>query len=338
MSATTSQLIADHLGCLLPTSRIVDLSWEACLPQLKPVLMTPDAHMSDTSVMREYSERVDKQIAGRKGLARCVGKDWIVHRYIQQMPGRAVNYGFHDTKAPYISHSGLHMWQTVGTRHDYAHSDYSQVLTLVRSDMLVDGQSMRTVDVMRHADFGWLVSDDGAMGITRYPVGDVKDMTDATKEVPRLVTPIGEFELAAILRDGHTAALGVAPSNNRLGVGWAQIALETGRGKSINNCNLGNVTAGKSWLGEYFAMKVPPPDPPVLKFRSYPHWLDSAADYWRLLDARFKVALAHFDAGHPDKAAEQLGLARYFLAPIAQYSKGMTSLFSEFNSKILPKL
>lgn len=160
----------------------------------------------------------------------------------------------------------------------------------------------------------------------------------ATNEVERVVTPIGQLELAAVLRDGHTAALGSPPSTNRLACGWAQIALETGRGKSVNCHNLGNITAGKSWPGQFFWLKVPPPDPPTLKFRAYPHWLDGAADYWRLLSTRYSTALEHFDAGSPIKAAAELSRLKYFLAPLAHYAKGMDSLHKEFMSKILPKL
>ncbi len=148
-------------------------------------------------------------------------------------------------------------------------------------------------------------------------------------EVERIATPCTEVELVAALRDGHRVAFGDVPSPERLGVAWSQIALESGRGKYIWNGNVGNITAGGKWIGDFYWLHVPPPDPPKMRFRSYPNILTGASDYWTLLFDHYASALVAFDSGSPGEAAEVLGRLKYFLAPIAQYEKGMTSLYAE---------
>lgn len=169
VTATTAQQVADVLGCHLPTSRVCDLAWEQAMVRCKPCLGTPDALMSTTTRMRKHSASVDQQVNGHTGLTRTVGKDWIIHPRLAGKPDLAVNYGWHDPRAPHLSWSGLHMWQTVGSRHNRHHTDYSQTLTLVRDDVLVDGVAHRYTDMLVDADLSALLSDDGVMPVTRYP-------------------------------------------------------------------------------------------------------------------------------------------------------------------------
>lgn len=149
------------------------------------------------------------------------------------------------------------------------------------------------------------------------------------REVARVVTPITELELLAAVRDGHRVAFGTPPSPERLGIAWAQLALETGRGARCNNNNIGNLTTGKKWLGDRFTIAVPPPDPPKLTFRAYSSPLVGASDYWVLIFDRFPTVLPLFDRGDAIAAAVELGRRKYFLAPVTQYAKGMSSLYAE---------
>src|SRR5262245_24509297 len=55
LSAGAAQLVADHFGAMLPTSRICDLIWQQASVRLTPCLQTPDQHMGDTSRMLEHS-------------------------------------------------------------------------------------------------------------------------------------------------------------------------------------------------------------------------------------------------------------------------------------------
>ncbi len=168
-------------------------------------------------------------------------------------------------------------------------------------------------------------------------------------EVPKTKTPLGSLEMAAVLRDAHHAVVGSFPSQQRLGIAWAQCALEHGRGAATFCHNLGNITAGKSWTGDYYAYRftrkenphdAPPGDAPefVMKFRAHADFVDGARDYWRMLTGRYASALASFDAGDGAGAAHALRARGYYTAPEADYARNMIALYLEFNRKVWPKL
>lgn len=149
--------------------------------------------------------------------------------------------------------------------------------------------------------------------------------------VPRIHTPATELELADALYVGHSAAFGSYPSGERLLCALAQSALELGRGLAIWNNNIGNITASSKWLYDYYTLRVPPPDPPELKFRSHTTLLDGATDYWRVLSGKtFGSAVPFFDRGDPHGAAMDLGVHHWFLANPDKYALGMVGLYHEY--------
>lgn len=168
-------------------------------------------------------------------------------------------------------------------------------------------------------------------------------------EVPKMKTPLGSLELAAVLRDAHHNVFGVDIPKNRLAMAWAQCALEHGRGAAIFCHNLGNITAPSSWAGDYYAYhftrKENPHDAPagdsptfVMKFRAHADFVDGARDYWRVISGRYASCLPHFDAGDAAGAAHALKLKGYYTANEADYARNMVALFAEFNRKIWPSL
>ncbi len=162
--------------------------------------------------------------------------------------------------------------------------------------------------------------------------------------VPKVTTPLGQPELAAVLRDGHHGVVGTFPSAERLGVAWAQCCLEHKRGKAIYNHNIGNVTAFGGWPGDYYTIDCKEQTSPGvwtlmhMKFRAHYDFVDGARDYWRIITGRYASALPFFDGGSPAQAAAALRQKGYFTANLAPYAKAMVSLYSEFTSKILPIL
>lgn len=157
-------------------------------------------------------------------------------------------------------------------------------------------------------------------------------------EVPRVDTPIGELEMAQVLRNGYLGVYGQVPSWETTGVAWAQCMLESGRGRRMWNHNFGNITAGSRWTGQYYVMKVPPPDPPTLKFRSHASFHAGAKDYWTMLKSRYGNAVAAFAEGNPTKAAAELKARGYFTAELKPYAAAMAKLYKEFQTRIQPVL
>lgn len=136
---------------------------------------------------------------------------------------------------------------------------------------------------------------------------------------PTVITPLSRTELLAVLRQGHREHAGVEPSRNRLAMAWAQVAGENLHGRIVYNHNLGNV-------GPYR------PDQPYFvigrthRYRHFETFVDGARAYWGTVRS-CTSAIAMFDAGLPDKAAEFLRRCGYYEADLDLYSRTMTSLY-----------
>jgi hypothetical protein len=159
VTADGAQRIADKLGTVLPTPRILQLIWEQAEVRIEPCNSTPDAKMASTARMIEHSECVDKRIAGRKGMVANEGKHWVLSNRIAGKENLAANYGW------FIK--GRRPVQTVGTRHDTAHTDYSQIVRLVKPTMKVDGRDVDLRHVGRSPELWGLVSDEGPLLVWR---------------------------------------------------------------------------------------------------------------------------------------------------------------------------
>jgi len=175
-----AQLIVDHLGLAMLTDKVADEIHRQAGITI-PARLQPDSvqngTMAHTGAMERHSSQVDGAIGGgnRHELVSTVGKHWITHDKLLRKPKWAVNYGWHDTPAPYRNRIGQRMWQTVGTAHNWTHVDYSQVLVPMSRIMLVNGEEMLVDDVMRHPELSVLLSYDGPMKVTRHPQVDPPD-------------------------------------------------------------------------------------------------------------------------------------------------------------------
>jgi hypothetical protein len=159
-------------------------------------------------------------------------------------------------------------------------------------------------------------------------------------KVDRIVTPWSETLLGTALRDSHVRVFGGPPTMNRWKCAWGHLGLEQGRGKRTNNNNAGNVTAGKAWKlsSDYFTLKVPPPDPAQLDFRSLPDAITGCDGYWRLMAGRYARALSKMDQGDPLGACVVMSEMKYFLADLGPYAKAVVSLSKYAETNVLPPL
>ncbi len=146
--------------------------------------------------------------------------------------------------------------------------------------------------------------------------------------VKRVSTPIEVVELARVLKEGHKKAFGKYPSNNRLAVGWAQVALESGQGKIVYNHNLGCITSSKN--RPYYIKKH--------RFRAHKTFLEGATDYWKVVHKMCKSAFIYFDKGQPYNAALRLKQCGYYESNASQYGKAMTQLYWKAKKKLIPKI
>ncbi len=185
LDAITAQTIADMKGWILPTTRICDVLWKSAQFKMDPCLQPADpadrrkrgmpvckdgtTSMSDTPAMLKHSMDIDLKRAGREGMFENGGKHWVITNKLTAQPDRAANYGYFSNSAPYVSASGIKMWQTLGLAHNLSHSDYSQTLRPVHQDMVVDGVTRKVAEVGADPDLWGLVSSEGPLKLSRYP-------------------------------------------------------------------------------------------------------------------------------------------------------------------------
>lgn len=197
--------------------------------------------------------------------------------------------------------------------------------------------------------------DDRALSATKWlaeTTWQEKDLHDAIvpegvageddRVVQRTQTKLGEVEMALALRDGHRLFYGTDPKMPRLGVAWAHIAHENGRGEEIYNNNFGNLGATSAWEGRYFIRGLRERvrrNPDVWKFlrvrfRHYDTPAEGAKAYWKVLQDHYGSAMAHMDNGNAFEAAKQLSRGGYATALVEPYALGMRQLYAEFNTRV----
>ncbi|HKO53459.1 MAG TPA: hypothetical protein VJV79_37375 [Polyangiaceae bacterium] len=159
VTAEGAQRIADQLHAILPTPRILQLIWEQAAVRIDPCTLPPDEKMASTARMIQHSSCVDQRIGGRAGMVANEGKHWVLSNRIAGKDNLAANYGW------FIR--GRRPVQTVGTRHDTAHTDYSQILRLVKPIITVDGRDIDIRHVGRSPELWGLVSDEGPLLVWR---------------------------------------------------------------------------------------------------------------------------------------------------------------------------
>lgn len=142
-------------------------------------------------------------------------------------------------------------------------------------------------------------------------------------------TELLPVEIAQVLKDSHYNVFRKYPSNNRLAMAWAQIALENGQGEKIYNYNLGNIGAGKHQ--SYYVVSGS-------KFRSFNGFEDSGDAYWNVLKNNCSIVLSIFDTGDVSRSATQLENCGYYRVEREIYERGMVRLYNQAIWKILPKL
>lgn len=173
---------------------------------------------------------------------------------------------------------------------------------------------------------------------------DASETTEEGRDIPRVATPLDESALAKALAEGHELAFGEAPSDARLGVAWAHVALENGRGKEIYCNNFGNIGATKEWQGPYYVRLLRERikrNPDVWKyvpvrFRAFATPAEGARAYWQLVNDHWGSALAYFDAGYAFEAARKLSANNYATALLEPYALSMNKLYQEYRSRLSP--
>jgi len=170
MTPLIAQRLADTLGCIIPTPKLVDLIWEAAEVKLEPRPIPPSDTMVTIPVFANHNLIVQSQrqvlladhplgtlVAGHK-------KDVVLSQQLGERPGKVFIYGWHQPGGEPI--------QPVYGGHAIWYVDYSHGIRLIKDSCLVNGEPYRIEDILTDETcYHWLSSEAAPMTTTRYQTG-----------------------------------------------------------------------------------------------------------------------------------------------------------------------
>lgn len=165
MSPVTAQQIADKLGCMLPTAKMVDDIYAQASTKLNPQPMSSGNYpnwqnqMMKSEFYAEHQKLVQSQAAkvGHKDGELAAGhkKDIIISNSLNAHPDRVIIYGWQLKGGKNI--------QPLSWIHENSYADYSHGVRLIKREMIVDGVKMDSAAVLKDTVLSALLSKEGAM-------------------------------------------------------------------------------------------------------------------------------------------------------------------------------
>ena len=178
ISPSTAQVVADLLGCSLPTTRMVDDVYANATIKLTPAPIPPSPAMTTIPVFLRHNELVMAQRKQKPpgGLIAGHKKDVVIAAEVFAVPGKVAIYGWHKPDGKPI--------QLLYTGHTATWVDYSHGIRLVQRRMTVNGQIKTIDEVLADPGLAPLLSRDGVMRESRYPVERVNARVQAAAPCP----------------------------------------------------------------------------------------------------------------------------------------------------------
>ncbi len=149
--------IADSLGFMLPTTRIVDAVYAQAALRLTPRPMQAGPQMTSTSYLREHNTTIDTQIIGANlhygALVAGIKKDLVLTNALRRAPGQVAIYGWHQANGTPI--------QPLTTVHGQHYSDYSHGVRLVSQTAYLNGRAVALTDLLEDPSYAQILSSEG---------------------------------------------------------------------------------------------------------------------------------------------------------------------------------
>lgn len=149
--------MADSLGFMLPTTRMVDAIYQQAKLHVSPSPMPPTSQMTTTAYFYQHNQTVDRQIAGaglRPGdLVAGQKKDIVLTNRLLRAPGKVAIYGWHRSNGAPI--------QPLSTVHGGSYADYSHGVRLVAKTAFVNGEPTTLDTILSNPTLAAIVSSEG---------------------------------------------------------------------------------------------------------------------------------------------------------------------------------
>ncbi len=158
LTPMTTHRIADRWQCALITRRLSDAIHAAATLRLKPQPLVEAREA--TATFLQHHRLIEERRAGKAigHLLSGIKKDVVLSNRLREQPGRVAIYGWHFPDG--------HPIQPLTTVHRESYVDYSHGVRLVSRRVLVDGQPMDYLALLKHPTLWPLASDEGPMEAT----------------------------------------------------------------------------------------------------------------------------------------------------------------------------
>lgn len=160
LTPMAAQLMADSLGCFLPTRKMVDAIYRQATVKLEPLPLY--ALRDSTPTMYHHHLMIEGQRQGRKGLIAGIKKDVVISSKVSQdhRPDRVAIYGWHRTNGKPI--------QPLYTGHINWYVDYSHGIRFIHRRIKVDGKWMDYTQVLQDPELRQLLCDEEVCDFMGY--------------------------------------------------------------------------------------------------------------------------------------------------------------------------
>lgn len=159
MNLHTATDVADRLGFVLPTRKVVDAIYRQSDVRLRPQPMQPGPQMTSTDYFVRHNRSVTEQIGAMNApLGALVSgnkKDVVITNRLAAHPGRIAIYGWHQPGGQPI--------QPLSTVHGAGYADYSHGIRLVSDTMYIDGKATSVRRVLQDPVLAAVLSDEGPL-------------------------------------------------------------------------------------------------------------------------------------------------------------------------------
>lgn len=163
-------------------------------------------------------------------------------------------------------------------------------------------------------------------------------------QVPLVKTTYSGEEIVQALIEAWQSLFGEVPSENVIGVLYAQNSQETGYSKSMYNNNIGNIKAVDRSVGTVNYMVIPgtweilngkrvvlAQDNPGSRFLAFATLKEGVEHHLTFLkQSRFSKAWNSLLTGSPENFSRQLKAQKYYTAPESEYTTALVWIFNKY--------
>ncbi len=157
MGLPAATVVAEQLGFMLPTTKMVDAIYDQADVRLAPAPMPPTSAMETTNYFWRHNNTVEDQrgrtTGDRAALTAGQKKDIVLSNRLRSKPGRVAIYGWHRPNGKPI--------QPLSTVHGEHYADYSHGVRLVSMTAYVNGEPRRLADILQDPRLAASVNSEG---------------------------------------------------------------------------------------------------------------------------------------------------------------------------------